>query len=361
MSGVVFVLGAGASAEAGCPVMKNFLDRSRELALLGGFDQFEDDYRRVNRFQTVLQRAHAKSTIDIENIESVFTAVEMGIAVGGLPDLPEKDLLATRRSLLRLIVGTLQSTQLISIQRHPESRGAFHCGPNGYKQFANLVNDIKRSKVGHSVGIITFNYDVGLEIALGSNRIPIAYSLTEPPASDAVPVCKLHGSVNWYRSQDSEARVSTWSAIEAFDAQLGREDVSTPTHFDVQRVLDAKGVEPLIVPPSESKAEGRSVLKCVWTQAFKMLSAAEVVVVIGYSLPDTDLFFRQFFALASISDTIIREFWLIDPEPPLQRFQMLLRSTLESKQGRFPHPYSGRFVSGIEDFAKQFRESGWVF
>ena len=75
---------------------------------------------------------------------------------------------------------------------------------------------------------------------------------------------------------------------------------------------------PLIVPPSESKEGHRSQLKPIWRRTAKALAAADYVVAIGYSIPDTDEFFRQFYAVASIGEQFLRKFSVFDPDGSVQ-------------------------------------------
>ena len=82
MSDVVFILGAGASKQAGAPLMANFLDVAHNLWKLGKVKDAEESFKKVFEARAALQSVHSKSSLDIDNIESVFTAFEMANTLG---------------------------------------------------------------------------------------------------------------------------------------------------------------------------------------------------------------------------------------------------------------------------------------
>jgi hypothetical protein len=85
-------------------------------------------------------------------------------------------------------------------------------------------------------------------------------------------------------------------------------------------LFDGARVEsPLIVPPTWSKGEHHKILQVVWQHAAQHLSEAERIIVIGYSLPESDLFFRFLYGLGTIGDHPLRQFLLIDPIPDVKR------------------------------------------
>ena len=85
MSDIVFILGAGASKQCGMPVMAEFLDVSWDLLREGKVNGKRDDFVTVFRARSALQRVHSKSQLDINNIESLFTVLEMGKVIKRFP------------------------------------------------------------------------------------------------------------------------------------------------------------------------------------------------------------------------------------------------------------------------------------
>jgi len=81
---------------------------------------------------------------------------------------------------------------------------------------------------------------------------------------------------------------------------------------------------PYIVPPTWNKAI-HPQMERLWSKAAEVLSEAENVVVIGFSLPDSDKFFRYLFALGVMSPTKIRRVRVVDKDPNVApRFQRLM-------------------------------------
>jgi hypothetical protein len=76
MVNTLFILGAGTSTEAGAPAMANFLDKAEELFLSGVVDSDKEHFELVFEGIAKLQHVYAKSFLDTNNVESVFTAFE---------------------------------------------------------------------------------------------------------------------------------------------------------------------------------------------------------------------------------------------------------------------------------------------
>ena len=82
----VFVLGAGFSADAGAPVMRNFLQKAKHLLddhQSGLADADREAFTGVFEFLRELRAAQAKITLDLENIEHLFGLAEMDLEFGG--------------------------------------------------------------------------------------------------------------------------------------------------------------------------------------------------------------------------------------------------------------------------------------
>lgn len=363
MSTVVFILGAGASAQGGCPVMSNFIEVAHRLSSDGDDEAFTAHFWNVRRVQQLLQRSAAKSVIDINNIESVFSAVEMAIAIGSLGDAGLEWLLSARRSLLTVIARTLEKTQSYLIRPHIDpSVGVLNSGPDGYRELATLSKSLIDRK--HRVGFITFNYDCGLETALQSSGVSYSYCLEGESADNAVvPVCKLHGSLSW--SATGTGRETRIQFVEPtrFLAKFRNSSEPIRSYLPLSSELrviapDSDGL-PFIVPPTDGKAEARKLMAPVWRTAGQILREAESVVICGYSLPESDLFFRTFFALCMSSDTILRRLWVFDTAiTPYERLAKLVGPAISQAGGfsNFPIPF-GQMGTKIQ---QDFEAMRWV-
>jgi hypothetical protein len=96
---------------------------------------------------------------------------------------------------------------------------------------------------------------------------------------------------------------------------------SLPISQNLAALAKSKGIEtaggevlPVIVPPSWNKADSHKSVAQVWKRAAIELSEAEYIYVVGYSLPETDSFFRQLFALGTVGDNLLRGFDVYNPD-----------------------------------------------
>jgi hypothetical protein len=344
MPRITFILGAGAARDGGCPLMFDFMERARFLYLTHGLPNVRQSYERVDRFRRYLARSYSKSHLDFDNIETVFSAAEMAETIGGWHDGDSPFTDDVRNDLVELILVTLQATQSFPVLEYQNGRRLR--GPKGYDELATLINKLKGTEPPHDVDVITFNYDVGLEIALQLYGRKAAYCLDgQLPDIRDVPVYKLHGSLNWLRSENAKAdKTPNVLDLEPVCSKAASGATQGVAFLNIRdAIYEHAGTYkterlPLIVPPSDDKAQYRRSLGSVWRGAAKAIRDAESIFTVGYSLPETDIFFRQFFALASIGDTILRRFWVFDPSSqPFTRFSNLLGGYVITNPGCLEH------------------------
>ena len=161
-------------------------------------------------------------------------------------------------------------------------------GPTGYDRLA--------SRLASSDTIITLNYDTMLDSALHRNGWDSAngYALAGtkkkfkwkpiqlPAGATAIApmLLKLHGSANWF----VRGNVST----------LKRVFTSKPVRITPPRENELAHHVRQVVPPMFGKLFDHSHWRSLWTKAYKALCEAEVFVVVGCSLIDTDFHLRAF-------------------------------------------------------------------
>lgn len=338
MAETVFIFGAGASAAAGCPLMDGFYDRASRLAReKPRQSSFRDDLGRVEEAIHALNGVFAKVHLDTLNLEGLFCALEMGETLGSLGSLARKDVVEAKNALLRLIAGTLESSLEIAVERgqHTPARVV---GPRGYDALAEMIaRRREQDRFPRSLAFVTFNYDVGLEVALEAKQQRWSYCLESVPRStDEIAVCKLHGSVNWTLSSDRQRVVPAPPDLSEIAHQADSLQKPYGRAYFADQLRRAAAVDgeaaPYLVPPTDSKGPYRERIQPVWTAAARELSQASSIAIVGYSLPPTDAFFRNFFGVGSISTTPLQRLWVIDPcMSTLERFQGLLSGTAKSR------------------------------
>jgi hypothetical protein len=157
--------------------------------------------------------------------------------------------------------------------------------------------------------VITFNYDVLIETATDGRFGPegnwsSTYRAPVVPAGQrlgavwgiaelsTMSLLKLHGSLTWY-----------WSGINSdphdqiYDIGLnrgwGHHGLESPYQQYLPKLMSDK--QPMVVPPAATKSRfyDNAVLSSQWKGAAQALRDAQELVLIGYSLPKSDLVTRS--------------------------------------------------------------------
>jgi hypothetical protein len=342
MSRTLFILGAGASAKAGAPLMKDFLNAVEDI----GRDSrragpFQSSFELVANAQIELGSLFAKANVEPYNVETVFGLFEMARTIGRLGRFASTQLDELHSAIRLVIARTLE----MSVQF--PCRAAEVLPPLPYGEFARLLQRVGRQNSNDPPALITFNYDLALDYALHYYAMPAEYGLKEGPRTNAVKRLKLHGSRNWGRCPAC-GDIVPWQLGEFFaghrlnphDSGAAYLDIST--HFPRLKHCGGQPVlpEPVLVPPTWNKV-GQQVekgLARVWGCAAAHLSGAERIYVIGYSFPANDEFFHYLFALGSIGPTRVRRFCVIDPraEELSSHYEALLGPTSRGAVAKLP-------------------------
>ena len=346
MSRTVFILGAGASQAAGGPLMSNFLDIAETVQRES---PPSSDFKMVFEAIEALKATHSKSRLDLNNIESVFAAFEMaalfGRPLGGL-NPGEVDQLGI--AIRRLIVQTLEA----KIQ-FPKG-GKQIKPPVPYEQFVSLVRAMNKNN-SNLVTVITFNYDIALDYAFHFGNLHCDYCLQSEIQPVGTPLLKLHGSINWADCQKCD-RVIPWrlgeylqryESLPAFADASPYANIKIASHLKTcSQCNNVVPKDPVIIPPTWNKAKYHSKIAEVWKKAALELSDAENIFVIGYSLPDTDHFFRLLYAIGTVGPARIKQFWVFDPDTNSvgPRFKKLLGQAALGRFRTFNDPFSTAII-----------------
>lgn len=329
----LFILGAGASRQAGGPLMADFLDKAEDLLRLktDGIVEAEQEFETVFEAIAQLQDIHAKSYLDLNNLEEVFGAIEMGKLLSRLGKRSPDQIDELRRAFVTLIYKTLENSIPFPVNRERIFP------PKPYDDFASLLKEVRKREAYQdpsNFSFITFNYDLCLEYALYFGAIAYDYCISGDRPADRCPVLKLHGSINWGTSEDGE--IVPYHVHEAnFNLFADTKEV----FFDLGTTLRSKKHKnknlqgpPVIVPPTWNKDSYRSQLSNVWSAAAAELGVADNIIVIGYSMPETDSFFKYLYALGSQSKTRIRNLIVVNIDSGVQRrFMALIGRGIENR------------------------------
>ncbi len=336
MINTVFVLGAGASKEAGAPLMADFLDVADMLHKSGSVADKGEHFERVFKAIGSLQKVHSKSELDITNIESIFATFEMAKVIQKMPGSDSDDIDSLIASLKEVICETLEKTIPLSL------KGNAIMAPDPYINFVDLIKKLRDDIIpSHNISIITFNYDIACDLALYKGGLGPNYCFDFPTHSSSVPLLKLHGSLNWASCSECN-EIVPWDLDKFFKKfswnnpfDHNQTFLQISRHFN-EFIHCKKQVlpEPVIVPPTWNTSEYHQSLTKVWSRAAEDLGKAENIFVMGYSLPESDAFFRYLYALGTVGDAPLKRFYVYDPElsgSVKNRFQGMLGSGAKSR------------------------------
>jgi hypothetical protein len=298
--------------------MSNFLDRARDLYLMKKVEQHAGEFQTALRVVTHLQQVHSKAQLDHQNIEAVFSAVDLARTLKKLPGFAPGEIDGAYAALIWLIVRTIEESTII------QSKEGKIWGTEEYRQLGDVTKALrtKRGAKGPPLtsAIITFNYDVALDLTLESDKIAFDYGLTEAK-SGALPLLKLHGSLNWFRAADTtdqQVRVFHVAELRRMLTTFASDDPGPRPIPISQHAMNSMGEQalsiPFLVPPTWSKGEHYRGIDKVWARAAQELGEARYIFIMGYSLPETDQFFRLLFALGTQGDNVLSRVRLYDPQ-----------------------------------------------
>lgn len=193
-------------------------------------------------------------------------------------------------------------------------------------------------KLGERDTVVTFNYDLVLE-KLGTAEYVrgIGESTVAFPKADGsirllsgagiCPILKLHGSADWVCHANAENR------------RLSR----------LEDLADAEDYSLLIATPGTAKSKHvNKVFRVIWQNALDAITAADVVVFMGYRFPPSDSEARGKLlgALRKNKQPFVKVHTVLGPnlhEPDSVRLVALLQHTLRSA-GRYPVADLPRFI-----------------
>ncbi|MCW7467843.1 SIR2 family protein [Leptospira levettii] len=200
MSKIVIIFGAGCSVASGAPLMNNFIDKGDKLAYDNPDSIDIQSFNLVKKARQELQRGSIKSNIDIHNIEDFFTAFELASVFGQLGDLDQSNIDNLSIAMKKFIIQTIENSITYKLEK------GFIRPHSEFNTIANFIHSLLDKKIIKNLSeitLITFNYDLNLEIALHYNNIPFSYSFSEETNIDCLKVLKLHGSINWAKDQNN--------------------------------------------------------------------------------------------------------------------------------------------------------------
>ncbi|HEX9907044.1 MAG TPA: hypothetical protein VGB78_01065 [Thermoplasmata archaeon] len=266
---VVYVLGAGASYDAGGPLTRDFFAKNRK---------YDEEIYQRHFYGNKKYEAIASIYDDWKlrhwnpDIEKFFSEVATRDVYGDfvLPSTNERISPSKVRNWLVWYMSTYIHRSC-SAQRTP---------PKYYFDFIELLK-----KREHPGSILTFNYDLVFDKLILDRYNAIDYGLprsdvyVKPRSLDiwsGIRMLKLHGSLNWTRCDTCERIDVTLKSRAHLERRKGC------------RIGCAGYRNPVIVPPVRDKERFLGSANPIWRKAHEELEEADKTVLIGYSVPEAD-------------------------------------------------------------------------
>lgn len=329
--------------------MKDFLDTADQLYEGTPLDEdCKNHFKRVLDARESLRTVvNSKSKLVVDNIEMLFGAIEMGCLIEKFCDMQPEEIFKLKESTIYLIKKTIEA----SIKFAREDGRITPPGP--YGDFAEIISNLRYKRTNQEISIITFNYDYCMDYALHIRDIQPNYFIEDELSSNQkiLTLLKLHGSLTWGQCSECKKII----ALD-FKQYKIKSYINNELKCEYSKALSAlshcgRQIDPIpfIIPPTWNKSDYHTPIAKLWGQAAKELSEANNIFVIGYSYPETDMFFKFLYALGSISQTSLKRFWVFDPDEIVKkRYSDLIGGGISE---RFKH-FNTTFSDSLSEIRK---------
>jgi hypothetical protein len=304
----VIILGAGASVDAGIPMLSNFVQVMWEIALRGSIegnkltDSDMEIFKNAVKVRDELDQYHGRARFDDRNIEDILSILTF--------NLYEKKKIDQNRMdwIIKAIERTIELSCKVNFD---ETKNAIqNNGDVVYRDFwcallkwYNIENKFPT--------IISFNYDLVLERALFQIFNNYSYASEDIFKSKVINInyyYKYNPSLSYKIVQ--QEYYGDFGQRNNIGTRLIQNDEETNNGIDID-ILKLHGSlnfnslaglenhstvvseKPLILPPVFNKNTSVG-MEPIWKRALECLRKTKNVIFVGYSLPQTDIYIQYF-------------------------------------------------------------------
>ena len=354
----VYILGAGFSKDAGMPLVNEFMDRMRSattwLQLQGDRGRELIAIRNVLAFRGRSKAAAEHIPLNLDNVEELFSlastvtgepgsslAEDVNLAISATLDFA-RNVAPSPGEYEHLHLGVLRARNWAvppGWKRSPASiehtmnslqqREWYACPP--YQFYLGVMTRRFSEPSAESLNtVITFNYDTVIEDALAELAVPFSYGLSPNAVSfhpsarcvhgsltgHGMRLLKLHGSMNWGTFDHDSTNMMVFGSYGDLRQQQGAQQTT------------------VLVPPTWHKGwDWRHPVSAVWDAAVDAIGTATRIIIIGYSVPTTDLHFKYLLAAGLQRNISLSRLFVVNPD--LKEGKQELRNRLFGSSGLF--------------------------
>lgn len=351
----VIFLGAGFSVDAGLPTMSSFgLESRTDYNTLLKHASLNEKYaaqmlvdaaNAFYTFQEFCKKSPVISSDDLNNFETVFCIVESMIEA-------RKETITLKEIDYHLdkLSEQLQLWLWKIYQQSPTTNPDRRTHKQTYTDFFNWLHI---SNLWDRTIVVSTNYDLMFEYLTWEIRqqtctyYPLEESVDnlkpivigdginyfsdckQNTKESYIPICKLHGSVNYFENKSTNGDQNLYISTDiGGKTEIGKSGTfdKLPAIFAVDAIWKIREdygqtFTPAIIPPTYAKITRKPWLRTIWETAFDALSAANTILFIGYSMPETDGFLRALIhgAFAFRKDVRHPNVFVIDPESKVHK------------------------------------------
>ena len=266
---LVFLLGAGASIEAGVPDTRRFIYGEKEKDGIQGFLEWlketnkQKELEILEKILNTFKRKNESLIIDVELVLGVLNA---------LNNKEKYDLVYfyDQSAFEFKSDGDIQTLRTLETDLKEFIRKKVVVNKDGINYLAPLIGFQK------PINIFSVNYDTCIEMLSIKHKLTYTdgfglYWNPELFGKDFdIKLFKLHGSIIWYRTD--------WGNYVKLPVEIGESDKIT--------LIGGEIASPFILYPMGRKWEYAEPLEYLTTKLQKCLKDAKVCIVIGYSFRD---------------------------------------------------------------------------
>jgi hypothetical protein len=336
-SPIAFILGAGASAEAGVPTMREIPASFRAVFPLAANE--------AALFDHLLAALGPRDRAGIVDVELLLASLERALELDRDPSAALLEL----RSEVHVDLGVARSLST-KLKRYLRQACADPIDPVSVSYLAPLAMFARSQGV---LDIVSLNYDCSIEAIADRERVALTdgFRFFWSPGEEfdqrlesdlpVIRLYKLHGSLSWYRRATYE-----WVKLP-----IRPSDESGFVYFTGEALSE------VMVYPTVEKDPGATPLTDLMLRAKAVLRQAAVIVIIGYSLRDERIREALYEALARSPTT---EIVLVDPAAvslaadwlsdggARHRIMPISRKAAEALSGNYLHKVTAAILSAQE-------------